>query len=367
MSRFRRIATAILPLRSIKCVVWAGAFACLAGTADAQGDWPRVGYLLDEGAPLPEAKLAELLEGKTGILVLQVISMATGRIFSCEGVDSASYGFVPPSNDLAVDARTEPCEVEGSSICFDDPDLRFCVAVRRLPDYGLLFAGLRPDFLAFGETDIEYLRADPAQVLGIVPIDAHRLENPAGEIDFGPVAFSLPAKPAFTLRAGNGFRLGLEFGEGPEDGLRVNTQIIGWPDATSLLSDPRGQMPEDQHQIDALLADWEENYRNRDLAEIYRDDDIRISVYEATQLDLSGGTCIRIREHITSAENTDGPEPKLPETAYFQQVCVTPTGGAHFLITAVLERPESLEDITDFESTSLEILDSLRLGFAPEE
>lgn len=47
-------------------------------------------------------------------------------------------------------------------------------------------------------------------------MDARRLENPTGEIDFGPVAFSLPTTPKFTLREGDGFPLSLKFGKGQE-------------------------------------------------------------------------------------------------------------------------------------------------------
>lgn len=101
----------------------------------------------------------------------------------------------------------------------------------------------------------------------------------------------------------------------------MNTRIIGWPDQTTLRFDPREAEPEDQMQIDAQLAEWAEDCRNSD------PDEDR-STYETTRLDLPGGTCIRIREHLKGADQTDGPEPALPEEAYFQQICVTPSGGA---------------------------------------
>ena len=191
-------------------------------------------------------------------------------------------------------------------------------------------------------------------------MDARRLENPTGEIDFGPVAISLPAQPSFTLRGANGFPLSLKFGNGQKGGFLVNTQIVGWPDQTTMRFDPRDPEPDDQQQIDAQLAEWEEDYSNSE------SDEDR-SVYETTRLDLPGGTCIRVREHIKGTEQTDGPEPALPEKAYFQQICVAPSVSAFFLITAELRRPESPEDVAEFEATSRRILDSLRLGFATNE
>ncbi len=353
-----------MSVKSIKRLICAGAFACLAGTAHAQEDWPTVGDLLDDGIPLADGELVELLDGKTGIHVLQFTSALFGRIFMCEGLNSPSFGFTPPASSWPVDGGSEPCDIEGSSICSSDPDGRFCIVIRRLPGYGLLFAGIQPDSLGYGddldEESNDDLRANYAQVLGIIPMDARRLENPTGEIDFGPVAISLPAEPSFTLREANGFPLSLKFGKGPIRGFRVNTQILGWPDQTSMRFDPRDPEPDDQEQIDALLAEWEEDYRNR------ASDDDR-SVYETMHLDLPGGTCIRIREHFKTVEQTDGVEPGLPGTAYFQQVCVAPSVSAFVLVTADLRRPENPEEVTEFETVSREILDSLRLGFAANE
>lgn len=341
--------------------VCAAIFACLAGPATAQGDWPTYGELFNLGQKLSDSELTSLFEGRSGIVSFSLGGATFGMIFSCEGEDSPIFEFDSGYGSL----RTRSCEIGDSSICVGSSgDRQECYAIRRLDPDGPLYFGFLPDASEQEEEEeiAEYLSLS-ADILGFLPFDPRRLEHLTGEIDLGPVAFSIPDEFDFTFRQATAFPLGLAVGEMAFGGFRVNTEIVGWPDALSAPVEGRTPEPGDHDLARAHIAAWETSYRDRDLGGVM-ESEYELRRYEATPLEMPGGPCIRIREDIGVIQAEDGFDIQPALTAYFRQICIAPAGGALFLVTTALNDPEGVNDIADFEAMSLSILDSLRLGFS---
>ena len=216
------------------------------------------------------------------------------------------------------------------------------------------------------QDEADLLKATPAIRLGTMPVRPEALLNAEGLIDFGPVAFTLPKGAGLVLRQGSGFPLGLQFGETAYAGFRVNTEIIGWPDANSLPTAARVPDASDYKAARSQVARWEADYRARDLGGVMGSG-YKLTRYEATPLELPGGPCIRIREDIGVVQSDEGWRVSPSLTAYLRQACITPTGGAFLVVTAAVNEPANDDAVAAFEASSRAILDSLRLGFAPAE
>ena len=337
--------------------LFAAAFVLgLSGGAVAQQGWPTLGDLIDHGQDFTSAALGDLVDGKTIMLSLPPF----GTIVSCEGEASPVINY----DSGFSDTDTDSCEIVDSSICIGASDRKECFFVRKLPANNRLFFGFEMEDAA-GEDEIDDMREMDAFVLAILPMDIRLLQNPVGEIDFGPVAFTLPEEAGFVLRDGNGFPLGLAFGELSYGGFRVNTEILGWPE---LLALPVNRSPE-PGELDlakAHLGNWEYGYRTRDLGG-YAGSTYRLDHYEATRLELPGGHCVRIREDIGVEQSAEGFQIKPDQTAYFRQACIVPSAGSFFLVTTALNDPQDPDAIAGFEALSRTILDSLRLGFATQD
>lgn len=335
--------------------------ACLSGPATAQGDWPTYGDLLDRGQKVPDDELSMLLGQRSGIISFSLGAANFGMLFKCEGNDSPVFQFDSALANLVY----ERCQIEDSTICFGSPDDREeCYEVRRFSASGPLFLGFSPvGSEPLAEQELEEYLSQPAEILGLVPVDPLSLENPTGEIDLGPVAFSIPQAADFTFREAAAFPLGIAVGEASYGGFRVNLEIVGWPDTISLPFRDRTTSPDDRDLARSQIEAWEASYRVRDLGG-YLGATYVLESYEATPLDLLGGPCIRIREEIVVEQGEDGFTIQPAATAYFRQICVAPSGGVLFLATTALNDPEDEETVAAFESLSTTILDSLRLGFA---
>lgn len=262
---------------------------------------------------------------------------------------------------MAAQRHVTSCEVVGSSLCFDQGGgWDQCIAVRRLPGSPFLYAG-------FDDDNIPGLRDMPGQVLGILPFDIERLENPSGEFDFGPVAISLPDNIAFELRQGSGLPLALTFGAGPKygGGFEVSILIMGWPDL--LTTAPARHDPASGDRLAAMddVTAWEGKYRKSD-PDHYLDGELQGDLYDATEIAFPAGPCVRVRKKVPSVASNGEADGALPESVSFDQYCITPSGRAQMVISTEMLRAKTVEDVRHFEETSRVILDSLRLGFAPE-
>jgi hypothetical protein len=343
--------------------------AFLSGAANANADWPSHGDLLERGMPLPTGELSRLLEGNTAVVVFTAGAAAFGRVFSCGGDASILFEFIPPATSSAADPHKIFCEIVDSSICFgrEGGDWRHCLAVRRVSDSEILFTGMLPSGPG-GISDDEFtdLRESNAHVLGILPTDVRTFESPEGEIEFGPVAFSLPADPVFVLHAGAGLPLGLTFGEGRYGGIVVETRILGWPDAMAQNPAAQEPQPSDPDRAGTELAEWEERYRSRRLGNYMGDEQVA-SLYESTWLDFPAGPCVRIREHISIVPDTEESSPALPRSASLRQTCISPSSGAFLMVSADLKDPDNADELAAFEEVAGSILGSLRLGFEQPE
>ena len=335
--------------------------ACLAGSATAQDAWPTYGDLFDRGQKIQDAELSKLFEQWSGVVSFSLGAGNFGILFKCEGNDTPVFEFDSGYAGLGYTR----CEIADSTICIGSPDEQEeCFEVRRMNPSGPLFFALPQDYAEpLGEEELaEYLNR-PADIFGFLPVDPRSLENPTGEIDLGPVAFTIPQAADFTFREAAAFPLGFAVGEASYGGFRVNFEIVGWPDSNSLPFGDRAPSPGDRDLARSQIEAWEASYRVRDLGG-YMGGTYVLELYEATPLDLLGGPCIRIREEIAVKQGEGGFTIQPAVTTYFRQICVAPAGGVLFLVTTALNDPENEDAVAAFESLSISILDSLRLGFA---
>ena len=177
---------------------------------------------------------------------------------------------------------------------------------------------------------------------------------------------TLPAEDGFALHEGQGSPLGLVFREEPS-GFVVRTVVVGWPDPTAQRPAQRTVEPGDHDRAETELEEWVEDYRNAGHEKNFWGTGRHVQLYEATRLDFATGRCVRIRWHVSSSPEHAGTDREKLETAFLEQVCITPPGGAMLLVSTTIEGPLDAEDLAVYESKSREILDSIRLGFGSED